>query len=276
VVLSISSPKPQSSPAVVFPTANFIAVGAEDFGLSSSSASSVALPVNTLRRSAQRALPPQGLDPSLTPKLKGVYTIHPSTLSLAKRALDILGALVGLALTAVILIPLAVAMFLDDRGPIFYSQVRCGLHGKPFRIWKFRSMVVQAEALRHLVSNEAKVGIFKNRHDPRITKVGRFLRRTSLDEFPQFWNVLKGDMSLVGTRPPLVSEVVTYQRHHWQRLNVRPGITGEWQVSGRSSVLDFEEVVRMDVNYQHHWSFGYDVQIIWRTIGAVLSSRGAC
>lgn len=202
--------------------------------------------------------------------------VHPSVNSRAKRLLDILGALVGLAITAVIAIPVAIAVQLDNPGPIFYSQVRCGLKGHPFRIWKFRSMVVDADRLKHLVSNQAKGSIFKNRNDPRVTRVGRFLRKTSLDELPQFWNVLKGDMSLVGTRPPTVDEVFKYNRHHWKRLDVRPGITGEWQANGRSQVENFEDIVRMDLQYQQAWSVFYDLKLIWKTIWVVLNKEGAC
>jgi lipopolysaccharide/colanic/teichoic acid biosynthesis glycosyltransferase len=201
--------------------------------------------------------------------------IHPSVNSRAKRLLDILGALVGLAITAVIAIPVAIAVQLDNPGPVFYSQVRCGLKGRPFRIWKFRSMVIEADRLKHLVSNQAKGSIFKNRNDPRVTRVGRFLRKTSLDELPQFWNVLKGDMSLVGTRPPTVDEVFKYNRYHWKRLDVKPGITGEWQANGRSKVENFEDIVQMDLQYQQVWSVLYDLKLIWKTIWVVLNKEGA-
>lgn len=201
--------------------------------------------------------------------------IHPSVTSRTKRALDIVGALVGLGITGLVAIPIAIATWFDNPGPIFYSQIRCGYRGKPFRIWKFRSMVINADKLKHLVHNEAKGGIFKNRNDPRITRVGRFLRKTSLDELPQFWNVLKGDMSLVGTRPPTVDEVMSYRKHHWRRLEVRPGITGEWQANGRSSVLDFETIVQMDITYQERWSVGYDVRLIVKTIQSVLAKQDA-
>ncbi len=201
---------------------------------------------------------------------------HPSVTSKAKRLIDILGGIVGLGITAAIAIPVAIAMQLDNPGPVFYSQIRCGLHGRQFRIWKFRSMVVGAEKLQHLVKNQAKGHIFKNENDPRITRVGRFMRRTSLDEFPQFWNVLMGDMSLVGTRPPTVNEVKNYDGHHWERLNVKPGITGEWQANGRSTVEDFEEIVRMDIDYQRKWSVIYDISLIFKTVMAVLDKKGAC
>lgn len=200
---------------------------------------------------------------------------HTSVKSKTKRLIDIAGALVGLSITAAILIPIAIAIQLDNPGPIFYSQTRCGLNGRTFKIWKFRSMVTNADQIKHLVTNEAKGNIFKNRNDPRITKVGRFLRRTSLDELPQFWNVLKGDMSLVGTRPPTLDEVSKYEQHHFQRLRVKPGITGEWQANGRSTVEDFEEIVQMDLAYQKKWSVAYDLHLIFKTIQSVLVKDGA-
>ena len=202
--------------------------------------------------------------------------VHRSVTCKVKRSIDILGALLGLAIAAVVAVPVAVAMLLDDRGPLLYSQVRCSFKGRHFRMWKFRSMVVDAEKLKHLVSNEAKGHIFKNENDPRITRVGRFLRSTSLDELPQFWNVLVGDMSLVGTRPPTPDEVAGYDEIHWQRLNVKPGLTGEWQVNGRSGVKDFNDIVQMDLAYQRKWSVVYDITLICKTIGVVLSKNGAC
>lgn len=202
--------------------------------------------------------------------------IHPSVQSKTKRSIDILGAAAGLTLTAVVLIPIAVAIYVSDPGPIFYSQERCGFRGQKFRIWKFRSMVVNAEKLQHQVQNQAQGLIFKNDRDPRITSIGRFLRRSSLDELPQFWNVLRGEMSLVGTRPPTVGEVSRYQLHHWKRLEVKPGITGEWQANGRSTVSDFEEIVKLDLRYQERWSIVYDLELIFKTIRVVLNRRGAC
>lgn len=201
--------------------------------------------------------------------------VHRSVHSPIKRLIDIVGALAGLFLTAIIIIPIAVAMQFDSTGPLFYSQIRCGLKGKPFRIWKFRSMVKDADQQKNLVKNEAVGYIFKNKNDPRITRLGRFLRFTSLDEFPQFWNVLKGEMSLVGTRPPTLDEVEQYQSHHFQRLLVKPGITGEWQVNGRSQVENFEEIVQMDLNYQSKWSLFYDLKLIIKTIEVVLIGKGA-
>jgi exopolysaccharide biosynthesis polyprenyl glycosylphosphotransferase len=202
-------------------------------------------------------------------------TVHPSVTSKAKRAIDILGALVGLGITVPVGIAVAIAIQLDNPGPVFYRQIRCGFNGKPFRIWKFRTMVIEADRLKHLVHNQAKGSIFKNRNDPRVTRVGRFLRKTSLDELPQFWNVLKGDMSLVGTRPPTVDEVMKYEPHHFNRLLVKPGITGEWQVNGRSHIENFEDIVKMDLAYQEKWSIAYDLVLILKTVREVLSRNGA-
>lgn len=201
---------------------------------------------------------------------------HASVASWGKRSIDIAGAMIGLILTTLILIPIAIAVYLDNPGPIFYSQVRCGLRGQTFRIWKFRSMVINADRLKHTITNQAKGHIFKNDNDPRITRVGRVLRRTSLDELPQFWNVLRGEMSLVGTRPPTPDEVKQYTSHHWKRLDVKPGITGEWQANGRSSVTNFEDIVNLDLRYMERWSIGYDLQLIIKTILVVIKRKGAC
>jgi len=201
---------------------------------------------------------------------------HVSAHSKLKRLIDIVGACLGLSFFTLILPLLAIAIALDSKGPIFYSQKRRGLRGRPFRIWKLRSMVADADRLKENIENEAEGLIFKNKNDPRITRVGRFLRKTSLDEFPQFWNVLKGEMSLVGTRPPTLDETALYSPSHWLRLRVKPGITGEWQAKGRSQVTDFEAIVAMDLRYQSKWSVGYDLSLIWATVGAVLQRRGAC
>lgn len=212
----------------------------------------------------------------LNPGSSAETDIHPSVFNRAKRCLDILGALVGLGITGLIFIPVALAIYLDNPGPLLYSQTRCGWRGQQFRIWKFRSMVSNADQLKHTVQNQASGHIFKNDNDPRITRVGKFLRRTSLDELPQFWNVLMGNMSLVGTRPPTVDEVKQYNNRHWQRLEVKPGMTGEWQANGRSSVTDFEQIVDMDLRYMRHWSIAYDVNLILKTIQSVLRRKGAC
>jgi lipopolysaccharide/colanic/teichoic acid biosynthesis glycosyltransferase len=198
---------------------------------------------------------------------------HPSASSFIKRCIDLLGGLVGLGILSLVFVPIAIAIRLDSPGPIFYTQERYGLQGQPFKIRKFRSMVVNADALKSQVQNEAKGLIFKNEQDPRITRVGRFLRRTSLDELPQFWNVVMGEMSLVGTRPPTADEVAHYSDHHWRRLDVKPGLTGEWQVSGRSSIKDFEEIVRLDLRYQSLWTPAYDLFLIIKTLYVLLSPR---
>lgn len=200
---------------------------------------------------------------------------HPSSSSVVKRAIDIFGSLVGLFILAVLFVPIAIVIRLNSRGSIFYVQERYGLLGKPFKIYKFRSMIDGAERLKSQVENEAEGLIFKNQEDFRITSIGKFLRRTSLDEFPQFWNVLIGDMSLVGTRPPTADEVAQYSDYHWQRLNVKPGMTGEWQVNGRSNVKDFEDVVLLDLRYQAQWTPLYDIGLIFRTIYVIFAKVGA-
>ncbi|MBW4608799.1 MAG: sugar transferase [Hassallia sp. WJT32-NPBG1] len=202
-------------------------------------------------------------------------TPHPSVQSKLKRCLDILGSLIGLLILAIAFVPIALAIKIDSPGPIFFAQERYGLQGRPFRMRKFRSMVVDAEKLKSLVDNEANGLLFKNKNDFRVTKVGRFLRSTSLDELPQFWNVLVGEMSLVGTRPPTADEVVYYNQRHWQRLSVKPGMTGEWQVNGRSSVKNFEQVVDLDLRYQENWHPLYDLQLILKTIYVIFAKIGA-
>ena len=201
---------------------------------------------------------------------------HPSVNSTFKRVIDIVGSLVGLLILGLVFVPVAIAIQLDSPGPIFYCQQRYGLQGRPLRIRKFRSMVVNAEQLKAQVTNEASGLIFKNQKDPRVTRLGRFLRSTSLDELPQFWNVLVGEMSLVGTRPPTADEVAQYNERHWQRLNVKPGLTGEWQVNGRSSIKDFEEVVNLDLRYQSKWYPLYDLVVIAKTIYVIFAKHGAC
>jgi anti-anti-sigma factor len=204
---------------------------------------------------------------------------HPSVRSPIKRFIDIGGALVGLSITSILFVPIAIAIKLEDGGPIFFRQTRCSWMGKRFQIWKFRSMVVNAEELKRELEkeNEVKGALFKIKKDPRVTKVGAILRKTSLDEFPQFWNVLKGDMSLVGTRPPTPDEIEKYEIPQWQRLDVKPGITGEWQVHGRSSIEDFEDVIRLDLRYQERWSLLYDLKLIVKTVTVLFSKdSGAC
>lgn len=207
------------------------------------------------------------------------FTPHPSVCSRWKRGIDIAGALLGLLATGILILPLGIAIYLESPGPILFSQSRVGYRGRQFRIWKFRSMVINAEHLKHQVANQIKGDgkFFKNAADPRVTKVGRWMRRMSLDEFPQFWNVLLGNMSLVGTRPPTPDEVEKYTLHEWQRLNVKPGITGEWQTKGRSRIQSFAEVVELDLQYQKRWSVLYDLTLIFRTVLLLILKRSdAC
>lgn len=200
---------------------------------------------------------------------------HPSVRSKFKRCLDIVGSLAGLFILAILFIPIAIAIKLDSPGPIFFEQERYGLQGQPFRLRKFRSMVSEAEKLKSQVQNEANGLFFKSKNDFRVTRVGKFLRSTSLDELPQFLNVLLGEMSLVGTRPPTADEVNRYEQHHWQRLNVKPGLTGEWQINGRSKVTDFEQVVRLDLQYQKKWHRLYDLIVVVKTFYILLGRTGA-
>ncbi|WP_026493703.1 sugar transferase [Butyrivibrio sp. XPD2002] len=194
-----------------------------------------------------------------------------------KRAIDICGAIVGLILTAIITVLVAPAIWLEDHGPVFFSQVRIGKNGRRFKIYKFRSMYMDAEErLKDLqVNNEMKGLMFKMENDPRVTKVGKFIRKTSLDEFPQFWNILKGDMSLVGTRPPTEKEFEQYNEYYRRRISMTPGLTGMWQVSGRSDIDDFDEVVKLDLEAIDNWSLALDFKILLMTIGAVFASKGA-
>ncbi len=200
----------------------------------------------------------------------------PAAINPLKRLVDVAGASVGLIILGGVVIPIAIAIRLDSPGPTFFRQVRYGYRGRPFHIWKFRSMGSDADARQHTVENEANGLIFKNKSDPRVTRVGRFLRRTSLDELPQFLNVLAGEMSLVGTRPPVLKEVAGYQPHHWRRLAIKPGMTGQWQTSGRSSIKDFEKIVEMDLDYQTRWSLWGDFEIILKTIAVVFGHKDAC
>ncbi|MGH8000127.1 MAG: sugar transferase, partial [Brasilonema sp.] len=216
----------------------------------------------------------QGETPSKS-QLEELPTTHPSVRSWMKRFIDIIGSLVGLAITGILLIPIAAAIRLDSPGPIFFSQTRCGWMGKRFRIWKFRSMYIDAEARKAELEkqNQVQGAFFKIDNDPRITKIGNFLRRTSLDELPQFWNVLKGEMSLVGTRPPTPDEVERYEVPEWQRLDVKPGMTGEWQVNGRSTIRNFEDVIRLDLQYQKNWNLMYDLKLIFRTVAILFKKN---
>lgn len=227
----------------------------------------------------------------------GAYSVLTTSLNMAspkqllyKRTLDIMGGLVGCLITVVLFLFVAPAIYIHSPGPIFFSQVRVGKNGRKFKIYKFRSMYMDAEERKKelLEQNKMKDGfMFKLENDPRIIGngkvdrkgrprgVGHFIRRTSIDEFPQFWNVLKGEMSLVGTRPPTLDEWEKYDLHHRARMSIKPGITGMWQVSGRSDITDFEEVVKLDTKYIENWSIGLDIRILLKTVVAVLHNDGA-
>ncbi|GAA3402950.1 sugar transferase [Paenibacillus hodogayensis] len=193
-----------------------------------------------------------------------------------KRSADFVVSAIGILLISPILAAVAIAIKLDSRGPLLIKQKRIGKNGAPFNMLKFRSMVANAEALKASLAhkNEAVGPVFKIKNDPRITRVGRFIRKYSLDELPQLFNVLMGQMSLVGPRPPLPNEVEQYTDYQWRRFDVRPGITGLWQVSGRSD-LPFEEWVKLDIYYIERWSLGLEFRILLKTLPVVLKGEGA-
>lgn len=195
----------------------------------------------------------------------------------AKRLMDIIGGIIGLVITFVACLIFAPIIKIQSPGPVFFSQVRVGRNGRKFRFYKFRSMSVDAEAHKQelMDSNEMSGLMFKMEDDPRVFPVGRFMRKYSIDELPQFWNILKGEMSLVGTRPPTEEEYVAYESRHRARLGIKPGLTGMWQVSGRSNITDFEEVVQLDTYYITNWSVALDIKILLKTIQVVLSGKGS-
>lgn len=196
---------------------------------------------------------------------------------IAKRTMDIIGAMIGLISLSWLFLIVAVLIKLEDpKGPVFFKQIRVGKDGKQFYMYKFRSMVTDAEKrLKELLNyNEVSGAMFKMKNDPRVTKVGKFIRKTSIDELPQLWNVLKGDMSLVGPRPPLPREVEQYTEYDKQRLLVTPGCTGLWQISGRSNV-GFEEMVELDLKYIRERSLLYDIKIIFKTIKIMIKPNSA-
>ena len=195
-----------------------------------------------------------------------------------KRAVDTIGALIGLVVLSPILAVVAVAVKLTSKGPVFFRQIRVGLAGDPFMMIKFRTMVADAEARQAALAQSNQYSadpLFKLANDPRTTSIGIFLRKSSLDELPQLLNVLRGEMSLVGPRPALPSEVLRYQQHHFVRFEVLPGMTGPWQVSGRNEVKQFEDVVRLESAYIRGWTVWRDFSILLRTVPAVLSMKGA-
>ena len=222
----------------------------------------------------------------------GDYTVITTSMNystdrqaMVKRLLDIAGGLVGCVLTGIIFIFIAPAIYISSPGPIFFSQTRIGKNGKPFKMYKFRSMYMDAEARKAELMSQNKMSdgrMFKLDFDPRVignkilpdgrkkTGIGEFIRKTSLDEFPQFWNVLNGSMSLVGTRPILPDELEQYELHHKARIAIKPGITGMWQVSGRSDITDFEEIVRLDTEYISQWNIGLDIKILFQYNGIMV------
>jgi exopolysaccharide biosynthesis polyprenyl glycosylphosphotransferase len=195
-----------------------------------------------------------------------------------KRAIDILGAGLGLILFLPLLLVIAVLVKLDSRGPALFRQERVGQGGRRFRILKFRTMVSDAEQQRTDLQSQSLYSdgrLFKVPDDPRVTRLGRNLRRTSLDELPQLWNVLWGEMSLVGPRPPMPCEVALYEAHHYVRFDVKPGITGPWQVAGRNQITDFEKVIALETEYIREWSLWRDLRILGQTLAVVLRMHGA-
>ena len=186
-----------------------------------------------------------------------------------KRIFDIVFAIIGIIVTSPIMVITAIAIKLDSQGPVIFKQVRVGKNGRHFKIWKFRSMYIDAEERKAELSelNEVKDGMmFKIKDDPRITRVGKFIRKTSIDELPQFFNVLSGSMSFVGTRPPTIDEVEKYSNEQWRRISIKPGITGMWQTNGRSTITDFKQVVGMDVDYIDNWTPFMDIKILFKTV----------
>jgi exopolysaccharide biosynthesis polyprenyl glycosylphosphotransferase len=200
----------------------------------------------------------------------------PTLARAVKRCLGASLSALAIVMLSPLLIVIALLVKLTSKGPVLFVQERLGEGGRPFAMYKFRTMVVNAEALKQQLAkqNEASGPVFKIRRDPRITTVGRFLRKFSLDELPQLFNVLKGDMSIVGPRPPIASEVRHYRAWQLRRLSVKPGLTCIWQVSGRSGI-NFEDWMRLDLRYIDHWSLGLDLKLVLKTIPAVVKGVGA-
>ena len=227
----------------------------------------------------------------------GHYTVITTSINIMsfkqkviKRLMDIGVSIIGIAITAILFVIFAPIIFIQSPGPIFFKQERVGKNGRRFKIYKFRSMYMDAEERKKELMAQNKMSdgrMFKLDFDPRVignkilpdgsrkTGIGEFIRKTSLDEFPQFWNVLNGTMSLVGTRPILQDELLKYELHHRARIAIKPGITGMWQVSGRSDITDFEEVVRLDTEYISNWNFGLDIKNLFKTVMTVLRREGA-
>lgn len=203
--------------------------------------------------------------------------VHNQTQLVFKRCIDVIGGLIGCIVSIPVILITAIPLLIESPGPLIFKQQRVGKNGRIFNIYKLRSMYVDAEERKKALMEQNKIDglMFKMDNDPRITRVGRFIRKMSIDELPQFWNVVKGDMSLVGTRPPTIDEFEQYESHHKRRLSMSPGITGLWQVSGRSDIQDFEEVVRLDCEYIDNWSLWLDIKILIKTVGVVLTHKGA-
>lgn len=203
--------------------------------------------------------------------------VHNDREIILKKTTDFIGGLLGTVLSLPIILITAIPLLIESPGPLIFKQARVGKNGRIFNIYKLRSMYADAEKRKQalMAQNKMDGNMFKMDNDPRITKVGKFIRKYSIDELPQFWNVLKGDMSLIGTRPPTVEEFEQYESHHKRRLSMKPGITGLWQVSGRSNIQDFEEVVKLDCEYIDTWSPALDIKILFKTVNVVLTHKGA-
>lgn len=197
--------------------------------------------------------------------------------ALIKRIMDIVGGILGCVITVFAMLPLYPVIKLQAPGPLFFKQTRVGKNGRQFQMYKFRSMYIDAEERKAelMERNEITGQMFKLHDDPRIFPAGKFIRKYSIDELPQFFNILRGDMSLVGTRPPTVDEYENYDLHHKVRLSIKPGLTGLWQVSGRSDIKNFDEVVRLDEKYIENWNIGLDIKILLKTIGVVFGAKGS-
>ncbi|MCQ2538461.1 MAG: sugar transferase [Lachnospiraceae bacterium] len=196
-----------------------------------------------------------------------------------KRIMDFIFAFFAIIISSPIMLVTAIAIKIDSPGPILFKQTRVGQNGRHFKILKFRSMYKDAEARKAalMAQNEIEGGVmFKMKDDPRITRVGKFIRKTSIDELPQFFNILVGQMSMVGTRPPTLDEVEKYKMDQWRRISIKPGLTGMWQVSGRSNIDNFDEIVRLDTEYIDKWSIGLDIKILFKTVLVVLKHEGSC
>lgn len=211
-----------------------------------------------------------------------VVTYHTITLNnyeqMMKRAMDIIISIVAIIIASPIMLITAIAVKLDSPGPVIFAQKRVGQNGRTFKLYKFRSMYIDAEERKKdlLAHNEIQGGVmFKMKNDPRVTKVGKFIRKTSIDELPQLFNVLKGSMSLVGTRPPTLDEVAKYKKGQWRRISIKPGITGMWQVSGRSNIDDFDKIVELDLQYIDNWTIWMDIKILFKTVGVIFKNDGA-